>query len=254
MAFFPPRRHKLMRRLFRKMFRTPYYMVRTTHGLLLIIDESSAVDRRVVRRDKADAEQIKRFFSLARHAAESLGKPFDMLDASTRKGLFAMLATREERAGDILVFEPDSQNRNQLGAQLFLNTLSRRVEVLPLAIGGSAGASHRLHAQDSAPMANVLTLDRPRGRRQKVAVKPLDEIVDWSGRLVVGAVDAREDETAFLDGARRIVAENLCLWQIETGTEPERLSAVAESLGLRTLDVLGRDRYLTNIPLEILKE
>ncbi|ETA52465.1 hypothetical protein [Ponticoccus alexandrii] len=253
MAFFPPRRHKLMRALFRRVFRTPYYMIRTAHDLLLVIDEGSAVDRRLARRKRADAEQIARFFTLARRAAERLGKPFDVLDASTRKGLFAMLAAHEERAGDILAFEADIQNRNQLGAQLFLNALSRRIEVLPLAIGGSPGHAHRRFAEDSAAMGTILTLDPPRGRRQSVEIQPLDAVISWRGRLVVGAIDAREEATGFLDGARRTLAENLCLWQIETGADAERLTALAESLGLRALDVLGRDRYFTNIPPEILK-
>lgn len=253
MAFFPPRRHKLIRALFRRLYRTPYYMIRTVHGLLLVIDEGSAVDRRVARRNRADAERIARLFPFARRAAEQLGKPFEVLDASSRKGHFAMLAALEERAGDILAFEADIQNRNQLGAQLFLNALSRRIEVLPLAIGGSAGRDRRRFAEDGAPMGTVLTLDPPRGRRQSVEIRPLDAVIAWRGRLVIGAIDAREDATGFLEGARRTVAENLCLWQFEIGADAERLTALAESLGLRALDVPGRDRYFTNIPPEILK-
>lgn len=254
MALFPPRRYKLLRAFFRRVLRTPYFLTRTRHGLLLLIDEGSALDRSIVRRATFDAEQTARLFGLARRAAERLAKPFDVIDAGSRKGLYAMLAAREERAGEILALEPDVRRRNQLGAQLFLNTQSERIEILPTAIGGTATPPRSRLAGDRDAPTPLLPLERRRVRSGVPKTQPLDAVIDWKNRLIVGSVDAREDGTAFLDGARRVVGENLCLWQIEcnAGGE-ENLDAVAETLNLRLLDVIGRDRYFTNIPPEALK-
>jgi FkbM family methyltransferase len=119
----------------------------------------------------------------------------------------AMLRTSPAQ---VLVLEPDPDNRRRLETTLRLNEVSN-VLVLPVAAGraSAAGALERAERNPSE------TRIRTGGGQSDLRIVPLDEVLDEHGRPDLVKLDVEGLEADVLEGAPRLIDEARPVWIIE---------------------------------------
>lgn len=128
-----------------------------------------------------------------------------VVDVGAFMGLYSVAsAIRVGKGGRVIAFEPDPVNYSLLAAQVKLNTLSDRVELVPAAVGAenaevsfSAGKSSQSHvAKDpeaSAPVVRCVRLDTyfPDGRIDVIKI----DVEGYEEEVLKGAMGILRDVT-----------------------------------------------------------
>jgi FkbM family methyltransferase len=138
----------------------------------------------------------------------------------------------------VVVLEPDPENRRRLEANLRLNNVSD-VVVLPFA-AGRRKASGVLEHHDGGPS---MTRIRNGGTEPDCTVVPLDELLDTYGPPNLIKIDVEGAEAEVLEGAQRLVDQTRPVWIIEIHDRQEsHVETRLRRSGYRVHPLGGRGR------------
>ncbi len=170
------------------------------------------------------------------------------IDVGANHGAFSIVASGLVGSeGLVIAIEPQPRLAGLLGRslaqgparfevhQIACGDHSEEVEFyIPLATSGSAGRFSRFSAVS-------------RHRTIKVAMRPMDEVVDWRrlpGRTFI-KLDVEGSELAFLFGARQMIRATAPALLIEVNPAAMRAAETSKTKLVNTLIELGYDRFVT---------
>ena len=112
-----------------KLFWRGGYSIVSSGGSLFLLNYRNFVDREIAFYDDYETEQFSYFTKLMSEQGCDL-----FLDIGANIGFYSVHVGRSRLANQIIAFEPDPRNVNQLSANLLINQLTGRVEIVAKAV------------------------------------------------------------------------------------------------------------------------
>mgnify|MGYP003950702345 CR=1 FL=1 len=184
-------------------------------GALFLLDQISLVDRYMLSKGTWEPDQIEQLTQLVEHFRRPQEWP-QFLDIGAHGALYSILMVKRELVDQVWAFEPDPPNRAQLHANLFLNGLVDRIRVVDKAAGNQKGTISFFVAGDRNRGASGRTESKASKGRIDVEADTIDAMVGLKDAFVVAKIDVEGAELAVLEGMEKTIANNRCLFQIES--------------------------------------
>jgi len=226
-------------------------------GATFLLDQANAVDNRLLATGAWEAGRIKRLFEAA-DARFSGPAARTFLDIGAHGGLYAILFALRARPGDdIVAVEPDPRNRAQLHANLFLNGLAARVRVCDWAATNVEGPARLFIAPERNRGISRLDMNGDEanfGRSSafrgsiEIAGRRIDDALELKGARLIVKMDVEGHEVRALEGMRRTLSENQCVFQVEvTERNTATILEMFKSMGYESLGSISGDYYFSNV-------
>lgn len=227
----------------------PRFMVERRDGLLFLIDQGNAIDKRLLVNGAWEREQIELLKSFA--AAAAAGRTQTLfLDIGSHGALYAMAMQATGLFGRVVAFEADPLNAVQLRANLLINGMLETIEVVEKAVSSRAGTTSFHMAADYYrggsridPAGNSTAVTRT----ISVDTIALDDLLHVKGATIVAKIDVEGHEHAVISGMPALLADNQ--WVIQVESFPEKAARTKEMLcgyGLLHVATIDFDHYFTS--------
>ena len=216
-------------------------------GRKWLLDNRNWIDQQLLIRRPYETEQIEYCRALIRE--RGLDHFFDI---GANFGLYSVLLAGELDLAKIVAFEPLPRNCDQMSANLFMNGLSDRVQVLRFALSNVNG-SHVLHVDEQSTGVSTI-MDTPAGGVQRdfrqaieVETRLFDDLIpDQKVRALV-KLDVEGAELKVLEGMKQFLEKNYVCLQVESfGDLGDRVAEVLLAAGYQRLKTIGPDAYFCN--------
>lgn len=224
------------------------FSIEKRQGALFLLDRTNSVDRNMLTRGSWEPRQIATFTRLIAEKKKP-GQPSLFLDIGSHGGLYSILLAQRTMLDRIVAFEPDPVNVVQLRANLFLNGLLDRIEVIQAAATDKAGTIPFYIAADNNRGGSRIGEkgEAPLSRQVMVQAIRVDEVIEAQDAFIAAKIDVESYELIVLSGMGSLLTRNACLLQIETFTEQsEALIAWLVAQGFRKIDAVDYDYYFWN--------
>lgn len=204
----------------------------------------SAARNRILR----SYEPIQPFLlmELSRHFAIDT-----FIDVGANIGTYSLFLSRLQGVGAIHAFEPNGKSFAELGRNVLLNGLARKVLAHRLAASSAPGeAVFRVVGDYSGANGIKATSIHPAGAAAESVVDcvTLDSMIDAFGERIGLKVDVEGHEVEVLRGARKILTTRKTLLQIETyQSEGDDVAGFLGDAGYHKITQVGPDHYYTNM-------
>ncbi|MEM8833644.1 MAG: FkbM family methyltransferase, partial [Pseudomonadota bacterium] len=159
---------------------------------------------------------------------------------------FATLGSIEK----IYAFEPDPRNNTQLKSNIFLNDFIDKILVCDYAASDKkAEVSFELYPNHSTGQSRIVESGKSENKVITIPCDTIDNNFDFSNDNIAIKIDVEGNELATLAGAKKLLASNTCIVQIEAWPEnAEKLKKYMEDLDYKFLKLIAEDHYFTNDP------
>ncbi len=236
----------------------PRYIVANRMGVRLLLDQTSLIDQTLLATGVWESARVKRLFNLADERLPPGEGRRTFLDIGAHAGLYAILFARHGGgADDLILVEPDPENRAQLQANLFLNNLAGRARVCEWAASDRNGPM-QFHVGPSinrgSSRVELTGSEASFGRfgafdeTIEIQARRLDDELALNGGRLAIKMDVECHELRALDGMRRILAANQCVAQVEIdGPNIPAALAFFQSLDYENLGSINNDFYFSNV-------
>jgi FkbM family methyltransferase len=222
------------------------FVVERRMGALLLIDQKNSVDRNLLIKgawERPQVEKLKQLIGKYRQASQKV----TFLDIGAHGALYSIILAQEKLADRIIAFEPEPTNLIQLKANLFMNDMLARIELIEKAVSDKKGRIPFYTGSDANRGGASMEDEHPVsdfGGRIEVDADRLDALVDVAENLIVGKIDVEGAELTVLAGMEKTIAANRGLFQIEsfTSTFPA-LKSRMEQLGFVHLETIDFDHF-----------
>jgi FkbM family methyltransferase len=221
------------------------YLVEKRMGLLFLLDQQNSVDRNLLIKGAWEPEQIKTLraqISVARHP----DRETVFLDIGAHGALYSMMMVQEGLADHVFALEPDPVNLVQLKANLFINGMLNQITLIEKAASDAPG-NIRFFMADSANRGGSRMTEAGDGEIANetiVEADRIDNMVPLKGVFVVAKIDVEGSEMKVLTGLEAIIANNTCLFQIESFAENEKiLNTWMIERGFRHVSTIDFDHF-----------
>lgn len=217
-------------------------------GLKLLFDLNSTIDKSLLAFWSYEKKQQDILFSSARDGVRS-GERTIFLDIGANWGVYALVAESSKIYDRIIAVEADSRNASQLHANLFLNNLSDKVDVVCAAASDSSTAvEFNLAPNRSRDVSRAgETVNRPGWEKKTVPAVRIDDLEPMNGGFVVGKIDVEGFEDKVIDGMKNLLTGNRCCLQIEVFADTlEAFTHKMAALGFHKFDEVKDDHYFKN--------
>lgn len=215
------------------------YSIGKAYGARFLFDWRHSLDKKVAL-ELYEHEQITYFLGELDRI-----KPGLFVDIGSHAALYSVVLKSRYPTLEVHAFEPDRTNLCQLYANLFVNRLTRDIQVHEFGLSNRAGSIAFDIAEETSS----------RGTRRisvtgnsTIEIRRLDDVLHDKDRTVAVKIDVEGHECQVVDGARTFLAANRCFLQVESSAENlPPLKAQFEQLGYRHVATLS-DHFFTNIP------
>ena len=216
------------------------YFIKKVDGLHLLLDIKNRVDRHIDAFSQYEKSQTDFLFNKLKSAQCSC-----FIDIGSHWGYYSLLFASHnyfDRA-DIYAFEPDSINRNQLNANLFLNKLQDRIKVYDYALSNQDGTLFFHHFDENNRGRSCIAEDG----EITVQTTRLDSVLTLKGQMLGIKVDVEGHELDVISGMQETLKNNKCIIQIESFSEmlPDLLSVMSK-LNYKNIATIDSDHYFSN--------
>ena len=215
------------------------YTVVSSNGALFLVNYRNFVDRQIAFYDDYEAEQIAYFIRAMGERGCEL-----FLDIGANIGLYSVRVGRAGLAQRIIAFEPDLRNVHQLGANLLINGLTGRVEVVAKAVSNRSGTvPFQFYSDSSTGQSRI----NDGGAVDSVDAIRIDDHIQLRGGTIFAKIDVEGHETAVIEGMAETFRTNRVFLQIESFPEQfEKLSDMLLAHAFHDLHSIGDDHYFAN--------
>ncbi len=166
-------------------------------------------------------------------------------DVGGNIGYYSIPAALRGCAKRVVAFEPDRRNIYQFEANILINGLVDRIELIPKAVSSVAGSvgfapASRTSTGESRVVSHL--------GAESVEAVTLDLVApDLIGKNLFLKIDVEGHECEVIKGAAKLLASNHCFLQIESFSPNDKaLRTLMESGGFRYLRSAEDDHYFSN--------
>ncbi len=221
------------------------YTVERRLGYFFLLDQENSVDRNLLIKGVWEPDQIKTLTRLVRtHSAT--GRRSMFLDIGAHGGLYSILMYGESIFEEIVMFEAEPANAAQLRANLFLNDLVGKMQIVEKAASNQAGKIKFYSGPKSNRGTARMTNDADSGLSDagEIEAVTIDQVVSPKDAFVVAKIDVEGSEITVLEGMGNVIERNKCLFQIESFPEkfPE-LDVWMTSRHFKKIETVGFDHF-----------
>jgi FkbM family methyltransferase len=215
------------------------FSVGTAYGARFLFDWHHSLDKKVAL-ELYEYDQISYLLG----KLDKL-KPELFVDIGAHAALYSIVLKSRYPKLEVHAFEPDRTNLCQLYGNLFINRLTRDVQVHEFGLSDQDGST-RFDISDETSSRGTRRISRTGNSR--IETRRLDSILHDEGKIVAMKIDVEGHECQVLDGARTFLSSNHCFLQVESAPQHfERLKEQLEQLGYRHITTLS-DHFFTNTP------
>lgn len=192
------------------------FVVERRMGALFLLDQKNAVDRNLLTKGTWEPRQLDELRRQIR-ALNRDGEDVVFLDIGAHGALYSIVLAAEDLVGRIVAFEPDPTNLIQLKANLFINGMLERIEVIEKAASNEKGQINFYPAEESnrGSSGTILPANGTQLNEITVDADRTDDLVAVSNSLLVVKIDVEGGEQNVLMGMENSISRNRCLFQIE---------------------------------------
>lgn len=213
-----------------------------------LLDSHNWVDQQLIIRRPYEVEQIARCRSFIQ--AHQLQFFFDI---GANFGLYSVLLSDENGISEIHAFEPLPRNTHQLGANLYLNSLDRRVHIHPYALSDQNAPVDLYVDPESTGVSTLLPVDSRSNagayqEKFRIEARVFDDEWGRGGVRALVKMDVEGAELKVLAGMKNFLASNKVILQVET-TQQSRDSVCnfLKQAQYALLGNVGADYYFGNL-------
>jgi FkbM family methyltransferase len=215
------------------------YTIVSSGGALFLVNYRNFVDRQIAFYDDFEAEQIAYLMKAMGERGCDL-----FLDIGANIGLYSVRVGRAKLAQRLVAFEPDPRNVHQLGANLLINGLTGRVEVIAKAVSNRSGlVPFQFYADSSTGQSRV----DENSAVDSVGAIRADDYIQLRDGIIFAKIDVEGHELAVIEGMAETFCANRIFLQIESFPEQfEKLSKMLAAQAFHELHHIGDDHYFAN--------
>jgi FkbM family methyltransferase len=223
------------------------YLVQRRMGVLLLLDQRNAVDKRLLCRGEWEPEQLD-FLSSALRVNCRVGEKAVFLDIGSHGGLYALVLQSRFSFDEVVAFEPMASNLLQLRANLLMNGASSKVVVVEAAVSDQEGFTEFVVGADrNRGMSRIADGKLRQGEAvTEVNTITIDYFKDYTNYLIAVKIDVEGGEIRVLHGMKRTLLNNRCILQVERHGDTTELIEFLEGAGYRLLQSIGPDYFFSN--------
>lgn len=215
------------------------FIIHESNGGRFLLNCNNFVDRQIAFYDDYEAAQLQRFeTALRRHECDLF------LDVGANLGYYSILMALRDYAPRIVAFEPDARNRHQLGANILMNRLTDKIEVVPKAVTSFTGTvKFQPWAEKSTGQSQISKNDEG----IDVDAVSLDDFVKEQDARIFIKMDIEGHELEAIHGMEQLATANKIFLQVESF--PENFAKVRDALvamGLKHQGTIDHDHYFSN--------
>lgn len=224
-------------------------LIAKRYGFRFLLDQSNLIDNSMLYRFGWEGSKYSQFMEYWK--SSSIGTNATIfLDIGAHWALYAIRASGEANISRIHAFEPDPRNKAQLAANLFLNDLVDRIEVIDHAVSDADGEVRLL----LAPLKNrgVTKISETAAASDADVVPVISERLDSRfperdcNYLI--KMDVEGVELRALKGMQEMLRANKAILMIETNSGLDAVRDYLATLGYEHVAVLhdkkGEDDHL----------
>ncbi len=215
------------------------WAIRRSNGAVFLLNYRNLVDRQIAFYGDFEADRRRYLFSRIGESGCDL-----FLDVGANIGLYSILAAKGGLADRIVAFEPDMRNRVQMEANLLMNGLLSKVEIVAKAVSKETGSIEFLPSPDTTTGQSKVGAGV--GAIQ-VGTLRLDDFLDAAGLRVFIKMDIEGHELEAIKGMERLFTTNEVFMQVECFAEnTPSLDQAMATLGMKRRHQMGHDHYFSN--------
>lgn len=215
------------------------WAIRRSNGAVFLLNYRNWVDRQIAFYGDFEEDRRRYLFS---HIGDSGCDLF--LDVGANLGLYSVLAAKGGLADRIVAFEPDVRNRVQMEANLLMNGLLSRVEIVAKAVSKETGSTGFLISPDT--VTGQSKVGAGAGAIQVETVR-LDDFLDVAGLRVFIKMDIEGRELEAIRGMERLLATNKVFLQVECfAANTPALDEAMATLGMKRRHQIDHDHFFSN--------
>lgn len=224
-------------------------LIAKRYGFKFLLDQSNLIDNSMLYRFGWEGSKYAQFMDYWK--ASAIGdRETTFLDIGAHWALYAIRASGEANISRICAFEPDPRNKMQLAANLFLNDLVGRIEVIDHAVSDEDGEVTLLLAPLKNRGVTKISDASEASDADIVTVKSerLDARFPERDRNYLIKMDVEGVELRALKGMRDMLSANKAILMIETNSGLDAVRDYLATLGYVHVAVLhdkkGEDDHL----------
>jgi FkbM family methyltransferase len=225
------------------------YFLEKRMGALLLLDQFHGIDQHILIRGTWEADQINHLKSLVALNRKA-GEEVVFLDIGSCVAYYPVILSQDVAFDRIVAFEPVPKNLVQMRANLMLNGMLDKVEVVDKAMSDTDGVTQYIVSIDkNRGWSRILDNDLETGETTiDVTVSTIDKTVDCRDKLIVAKIDTEGGELRVLRGMEDVLRGNRLIMQIERNKGP--VSDLVEQLkpfGIVYDRTIGIDHYFLKV-------
>ena len=222
----------------------PRFIVERRMGALMLLDQRDKVDLNLLCAGSWEADRLEFLHDLI--LAAKRGRRTVFLDIGAHGALYSLVLDKRLNFDRILVFEPEPVALAQIGANVMMNGLGEKAEVLAKAVSSASGVARFIVADESnrgqSHLAGLPEPVKPDGLR--VEVVSIDELLAETDSLLVAKIDVEGHENEVLMGMRETIRNNDLILQVEkNGEDIGRMERLLNGFGMKRVHSIGQDHY-----------
>lgn len=231
----------------RGLKRDKFQVARRKDGNFLL-NYRNHIDRKILTDGAYEREQLDQLYMMS----ELLGVDF-FFDIGANIGLYSVRMASSRNISKIYAFEPVTENRNQLHANILLNGLDDLVDVYAVALSNTSGTVPFMKnlgnstGRSCIKETSIVASDEQRFREVSVLTNSLDNMFSLEDKKLAFKVDVEGHEVKVLEGMRELLSANKCVVQVESFESNKKACfQFFYLLGYQSICSIADDHYFTN--------
>jgi FkbM family methyltransferase len=215
------------------------FSIGRAYGARFLFDWRHSLDKKVAL-ELYEHDQISYFL-------KALGRvnPELFLDIGSHAALYSVVLKSRFTDLEIHAFEPDRTNLCQLYANLFVNGMTKSIQVHEFGLSNQTG---HIAFDNSEETSSRGTRRISSTGNSNIEIRRLDDVLHDRNRTVAIKIDVEGHECQVVKGAATFLAANYCFLQVESSAANlPALTRQLDELGYRHVATLN-DHFFTNIP------
>jgi len=222
----------------------PRYCVERRMGVRLLLDRVNKVDLHLLCAGVWEPDRIAYLRDLALRRRQ--GRRARVLDIGAHGGLYSLVLDRSIGFDAIVAIEPEAKSLAQLRANVMMNDLADKVEIVAKAASRKSGYAQFIVAHESNRGQSHLLSRKSEKQVAAILVETVavDRIFTEKATLVVAKIDVEGHEDEVIGGMTETIKNNSVILQIERNdADVSRLDQLLTPLGLVRVHSIDQDHY-----------